>query len=258
MFPIILVGGGIISYFLGKKDEEVARNEQEMKSKITIKWTYPIVFSAIFILAGFLARFGEHRIFILFENMYRFGTLVFGGGNVLIPMMVEQFVKFNEWVRMDEFLTGIGLNQAVPGPIFTIATFNGGLIMRDVGGPAIQLLGCLVGTIGIFLPGTLMIFFVYPIWDHIKNYKIIRRSLEGVVAASSGLVLAAGYLVFLPVAFRWKEENSFHYSNLQSHDFVNYFNIGLIIVLSILLRKFKIPAPVWVVLAILAGIIFRA
>lgn len=257
MFPVILVGGGIVSYFLGKKDEEIARNEQEMKARITIKWTYPIVFAVIFVLAGVLARFGGHRIFILFENMYRFGTLVFGGGNVLIPMMVEQFVKFNEWVKMDEFLTGIGLNQAVPGPIFTIATFNGGLIMRDVGGPAMQLLGCLVGTIGIFLPGTLMIFFVYPIWDNIKNYKIIRRSLEGVVAASSGLVLAAGYLVFLPVAFRWKVENSFHYTNLQSHDFVNYSNIALIIVLSILLRKIKIPAPVWVVLAILAGIIFR-
>lgn len=256
MFPIILIGGGIVSYFLSKKEEESSREKTERKP-IVIKWTYPIVFGSIFLLAGVLAKFGEHRIYILFENMYRFGTLVFGGGNVLIPMMVEQFVKFNEWIKMDEFLTGIGLNQAVPGPIFTIATYSGGMVMRDFGSTW-QLLGCVVGTIGIFLPGTLMIFFVYPIWDSIKEYKIIRRSLDGVVAASSGLVLAAGYLLFLPVAFKWKEENSFHYTNLQEHDFVNYFEIGLIIVLSILLRRFKIPAPVWVVLAILAGIVFKS
>jgi chromate transporter len=256
MFPIILVGGGIVSYFLNKKEKDIIQNEKEVKSKkINIKWTYPIVFSVIFILAGLLAELSGHRIFILFENMYRFGTLVFGGGNVLIPMMVEQFVKFNEWIAMDEFLTGIGLNQAVPGPIFTIGTYSGGLVMRNYGS-VWQIVGCIVGSIGIFLPGTLMIFFVYPIWDSIKNYKIIRRSLDGVIAASTGLVLAAGYLLFLPVAFRWKVENSFHFTNLQEHDFVNYFNIGLIIVLSILLRKLKIPAPIWVVLAILAGIIF--
>ncbi|MBO6515614.1 MAG: chromate transporter [Bacteroidia bacterium] len=255
MFPVILIGGGVISYFINKGDEDIIQ-EIDNRPKLVIKWLYPIIFAAIFIFAAVVGKLSGHRIFVLFENMYRFGTLVFGGGNVLIPMMVEQFVMFNEWIRMDEFLTGIGLNQAVPGPIFTIGTYSGGLVMREYGSMW-QLMGCLVGSIGIFLPGTLMIFFVYPIWDSIKNYKIIRRSLDGVIAASSGLVLAAGYLLFLPVAFNWKVENSFHYTNLQEHDFVNYFDIGLIVVLSILLRRFKIPAPVWVVLAILAGIIFK-
>ncbi len=255
MFPFILIGGGVISYFLSKSDEEIVK-EKEARPKLVIKWTYPIMFALIFIGAALIGKFSGHRIFVLFENMYRFGTLVFGGGNVLIPMMVEQFVKFNEWINMEEFLTGIGLNQAIPGPIFTIGTYSGGMIMRQFG-TGWQLMGCLVGTIGIFLPGTLMIFFVYPIWDNIKSYKIISRSLDGVIAASSGLVLAAGYILFLPVAFKWKEENSFHYTNLQEHDFVNYFDIGLIIVLSILLRRFNIPAPIWVILAILAGIIFK-
>ena len=100
-----------------------------------------------------------------------------------------------------------------------------------------------------------MIFFVYPMWDSIKNLKIIRRSLDGVIAVSAGLVLAAGYLLFLPVAFNWVVPNSFHYANLQQVDFVNYFDIGLVIVLSLMLTKFKIPTPVWVVLAILAGIL---
>ena len=125
-----------------------------------------------------------------------------------------------------------------------------------MGGFTNQILGCVVGTIGIFLPGTLMIFFVYPMWDSIKNLKIIRRSLDGVIAVSAGLVLAAGYLLFLPVAFNWIVPNSFHYYEiLQQESFVNYFDIGLVIVLSLMLTKFKIPTPVWVVLAILAGIL---
>ncbi len=255
MFPFVIVGGGVISYFLSKKDEDIVRNEQEIKSKVVIKWTYPIVFGLIFIFAAILGKITDNRLFILFENTYRFGSLVFGGGNVLVPMMFDQFVQFHDWINPQEFLTGIGLNQAVPGPIFTVATYSGGLVMRE-GGIVTQLLGCLVASIGIFLPGTLMIFFVYPMWDSIKNYKIIRRSLDGVIAVSSGLVLAAGYLLFLPVAFEWVKPNSFHYTNLQSHNFINYFDIGLVIILSLMLTKFKIPTPIWVVLAILAGIIF--
>ncbi|MCB9261129.1 MAG: chromate transporter [Flavobacteriales bacterium] len=262
MFPVILIGGGVVSYFLGKKDTELVKNEQEIKSKIVVKWRYLVVFALIFVLAGLLVKLGAgqdsgfaHRSFVLFENTYRFGSLVFGGGNVLIPMMFDQFVQYQHWILPEEFLTGIGLNPAVPGPVFTVATYSGGLIMRDFGMHA-QIWGCFIATIGIFLPGTLMIFFVYPMWDSIKNYKIIRRSLDGVIAASSGLVLAAGYLLFMPVAFRWKVKNSFHYTNLQDVDFVNYFNIALVILLALMLQKFKIPTPIWVLLCILAGIIF--
>ncbi len=254
MFPFLIVGGGIVSYFLNKKEHKTAIQDPQGKPKIVTKWTYLIVFAAIFILVAVAGKVTENQFFVVFENMYRFGSLVFGGGNGLVPMMFDQFVQFQSWIKPDEFLTGIGLNQAVPGPVFTVATYCGGLIMRD-GGFTNQVLGCVVGTIGIFLPGTLMIFFVYPMWDSIKNLKIIRRSLDGVIAVSAGLVLAAGYLLFLPVAFNWVVPNSFHYANLQQVDFVNYFDIGLVIVLSLMLTKFKIPTPVWVVLAILAGIL---
>ncbi|MFT5723815.1 MAG: chromate transporter [Bacteroidia bacterium] len=255
MFPFVIVGGGIVSYFLGKKEHTIEKKEQESKPKIVIKWTYLVVFAVIFSLAAILGKVTDNEHFVVFENMLRFGSLVFGGGNVLVPMMFDQFCQFHDWIRPEEFLTGIGLNQAIPGPVFTVATFCGGLIMRG-GGVTSQLMGCLVATIGIFLPGTLMIFFVYPMWDSIKNYKIIRRSLDGVIAVSAGLVLAAGYLLFLPVAFNWVEPNSFYYKNLQDTNYMNYFDIGLVIVLSLILSKFKIPTPIWVVLAILAGILF--
>lgn len=258
IFPVLLVGGGIISYFLNKKDSElISESDPNIHSKIN--WRYPIVFAGIFITVGIMTKLVQvgplGRSIILFENTYRFGTMVFGGGNVLIPMMLEQFVQFKHWVLSEDFLTGIGLNQAIPGPIFTIATFCGGLVMREYGS-IWQLVGCFVGTVGIFLPGTLMIFFVYPIWNRIKKLKIIKRSLDGVVAASAGLVLAAGYLLFLSVGFRWKVENSFHFTNLQPENFINYFNVVLVIILSVLLVKVKVAAPIWVLLAIIAGIVF--
>ncbi|MCB0734219.1 MAG: chromate efflux transporter [Flavobacteriales bacterium] len=258
IFPVLLIGGGIISYFLNKKDSELI-GPSAFDGHFRINWQLPAFFFLIFILAGLAARFAGDdptgRLIILFENTYRFGALVFGGGNVLIPMMLEQFVQFNNWITPDDFLTGIGMNQAVPGPIFTITSYCGGMIMQ-ADGPWWQLGGAVVGTIGIFLPGTLMIFFIFPVWNRIKKYKIIKRSLDGVVAASSGLVLAAGYLLFLSVGFKWKEPNSYHFTNLEPENFIQYDNVILVLILSLLLTKFKVPAPVWVLLAIIAGIIF--
>lgn len=257
IFPVLLIGGGIISYFLNKNDSEFISSDSH-DQQFKINWRYPIVFVSIFIAAGIMSKlvpFGPiGRSIVLFENTYRFGTLVFGGGNVLIPMMLEQFVQFKHWILSDEFLTGIGFNQAIPGPIFTIATYCGGLVMRDFG-VTWQIIGCLVATVGIFLPGTLMIFFVFPIWNRIKKYKLIKRSLDGVVAASTGLVLAAGYLLFLSVGFRWKLPNSFHYTNLEPYNTVVWSNVILVMILSVLLVKIKVPAPIWVLLAIIAGII---
>jgi len=251
IFPIVLILGGIISYLVNRKEVVEADKNHP---KLIIKWRYLVVFLTIFIGSAIALNITQNRPLSIFQNTYQFGTIVFGGGNVLVPMMFDQFVQTKEYLTADEFLTGIGLNQAVPGPIFTIATFIGGLTMRE-GGVLAQIWGSVLGTVGIFLPGALMIFFIYPLWDSIKNLKIIRRSLEGIIAASSGLVLAAGYLLFLPVAFRWKEPNNFFYTNLMEHDFIQWGEIGLVIALVILLFNLKLPSPIWVLSAILAGVL---
>jgi hypothetical protein len=78
--------------------------------------------------------------------------------------------------------------------------------------------------------------------------------LDGVIASSAGLVAAAAYLLLLPVGLRWKEANNFYYTNLADHHFVNWQNIIVIAVLSFILYRSKIPSPVWVLMAIVAGI----
>src|SRR5690606_16650387 len=131
----------------------------------------------------------------LFENAYQYGSIVFGGGNVLIPMMYKQYVTFKQYMNAETFILGVGLQQAMPGPVFSISTYVNGMALQDMGLTG-KLMGGIIGTVGIFLPGILMILFLYPIWDEMKKMPLVRRAIDGISAVSAGLVLAAAWLLF--------------------------------------------------------------
>jgi chromate transporter len=103
-----------------------------------------------------------------------------------MPMMYEQFCIRPEAVQAkdkdvvqidkDEMYTGMGIVRALPGPVFSIASFAGGMALKDMGTTPeergmMQLLGCLIGTIGIFLPSALLVLFFYPIWNNLQKYE---------------------------------------------------------------------------------------
>jgi len=248
IFPFVLVSGAFISFLINK--DAVYHKEK----KLQFNWNYLILFGAVFILSAIIGKITQSPYAILFENNFRFGSLVFGGGNVLFPMIFEQFVKFKHYISAEEFITGVGLVQATPGPVFAIATFTTGLALQNHGVLG-QISGCIIGTAAIFLPGSLLAFWLFPIWNTIKKFKFFQRSFPGIVATSSGLVAASAYLIFLPVGLRWKEENNFFYTNLVNQNPVNWLNVVTIVVLCALLYKTKIPAPYWVLMAIITGII---
>lgn len=255
MFPLVLVAAGLFSYFDFK-----GKIEQEYEPiKVKFPWRSLVSFVVIFVLAAVLGKISSNPLVILFENSYRFGTIVFGGGNVLIPMMLEQFTNHipigatEPFMTTGEFLNGVGLVQAIPGPIFTIASFTGATAMKGYG-VLNQIGGSFVSTLGIFLPGALLIFFVFPIWKGIKKHPIVVKALPGVIAASSGLVLAAAYLMLLPVGFNWLQPGDFFYTNLEMANPVNILSIVIIAVTSVLLYKTKIQSPWYIVVAILFGI----
>jgi chromate transporter len=250
MFPIVLVLGGLFSYFDFK-----GKVQPYEPIKVKFPWRSLVAFIAIFILAGVLGKVSSSRLVILFENCYRFGSLVFGGGNVLIPMMLEQFVNHAHYMTTAEFLNGVGLVQAIPGPIFSIASYTGAMAMRGYG-TLHQVAGSFVSTLAIFLPGALLIFFVFPIWKKIKKHPIVVKALPGVIAASCGLVLAAAYLMFLPIGLNWVQEGSFFYTNLEMGNAINYLQVAIISVTSILLYTTKIKSPWYIVIAILCGVLF--
>ncbi len=251
MFPVVLLLGGLFSYFNYK-----GKVQSYESIKVRFPWTSLIAFVVIFVAAGVLGKVSSNRLVLLFENCYRFGSLVFGGGNVLIPMMLEQFVNHANYMTPAQFINGVGLVQAIPGPIFTIASYTGATAMHGFG-VLQQVLGSFVSTLGIFLPGALLIFFVFPVWKKIRSHPIVVKALPGIIASSCGLVLAAAYLMFLPVGLNWVEEGSFFYTNLNLADAFNVREIIIIVVTSLLLFKTKIKSPWYIVLAILFGIFIK-
>ncbi|MES2774103.1 MAG: chromate efflux transporter [Bacteroidota bacterium] len=253
VFPVLIVLGGIVTNFSKK------RIIQEPFTPKKIKWVNIWLFASIFIILGYFSAYAkrnqtapplpplpEYRIMNLGENFYRFGSLVFGGGDVLTPFMYEQFVarpeKDRQYMTGDEFLTGSGMVKAIPGPVFSVAAFHGGMAMRQWGSMW-QTLGCIVGLVCIFLPSALLVLFFYPVWHNLKKYAVIYRSLEGINAAVVGIMIASTFYLLKDVSI----------TDLNTFSFIN---LGVLVGTFIVLYFTKIPSPVIVGICLLLGWIF--
>ncbi len=230
IFPTVLLIGGLISNFWRK--EEVEKEVYDLRK---IRWRNLWIFAGIFILAIALGNFGQLKAFLLFENIYRFGSLVFGGGQVLIPMMFEHFVQVKEYMTTEQFLSGFGIAQAIPGPVFSFASYIGAMAFQERG-QLMMLVGANIGTIGIFLPGTLLIFFIYPAWDELKKMRGVKRALSGLNAAATGLVAAAAILLMQPLGFSW-------------------LNIGIVAATFVLNYSLRVPPLIVVTLGLIGGLL---
>ncbi|MCA6449125.1 MAG: chromate efflux transporter [Chitinophagaceae bacterium] len=254
IFPALIVAAGIATNF---SDRRIPQTEIPHKK---IGWGNILIFFALFGLAGYFSETAsrqnwEYRKPInLFENTYRFGSLVFGGGDVLIPLMYEQYVIRPETKRIqttkrdvlkmsrEDFLTGSGMVRAIPGPVFSIGAFTGGMVLRDQG-TLMQLLGCVIGAIGIFLPSALLVLFFFPVWHNLKKYAVIYRSLEGINAAVVGIMAGATcYLI----------KDTFLSSLIQA-EAIGIWDLMIVIITFLLLNSNKIPAPLIVAGCLVLG-----
>ncbi len=241
VFPVLLLVSGVISNFSNK------RIPAPMQSPKRINWIHLGAFAGIFIVAGVLSELARTeswvhgRIFNIFENFYRFGSIVFGGGQALVPMMYIQFVSRTggQALTAAQLLTGYGMVQALPGPVFSVCAYVGGLAMSHYGG-LWQAIGCLVATVAVFLPSTLLLFFLFPVYENLKHHVKIYRALEGINSAIVGIMWASGIFLFRSIAF--DAVLDFQWSNL----------VVVIITFS-LLSYTRIPSPFIVVGWLLLG-----
>ncbi|OEF97084.1 chromate transporter [Desulfuribacillus alkaliarsenatis] len=120
----------------------------------------------------------------MFDSFYRAGSLVFGGGHVVLPLLEREFVPTG-WLSQEQFIAGYGAAQAVPGPLFTFAAYIGAVINGWQGG--------LLATVAIFLPAFLLILGTLPFWDALRRNPNIKGALIGVNAAVVGILIAALY-----------------------------------------------------------------
>jgi chromate transporter len=194
--PVVILAGGLTTALTYEKQTVME------KKPIRIEWANFFLWLGVLVGAAILGAVTQLLPVRLFENFYRNGSLVFGGGQVLTPMLYNEFVAFKHYLSREEFLSGLGMAQAIPGPVFAFASYVGALSMRSEGTYG-QLIGSAVSTAGIFLPGTFLIFFVYRFWNQLKRYRAVRASLDGINAASTGLTAAAALALFEPMAPNW-------------------------------------------------------
>ncbi len=229
IYPLVLISGGAVSVILSR--------EKELWNHVKLNppWRYLIIFGIFAVGSLALSFMFSNRIIHLFESFYRFGYLVIGGGQVVVPLMYSELVDVNHYMTSQEFLTGFGLVQGLPGPMFSFSAYAGGMAARG-GSIFTQVLGAAAGAVAIFLPGLLLIYFVYPIWENLKKIKGIKISLKGITAVAGGLISVAAVILM--------QKNGFTIDNF----------IVVIITVILLLTK-KIPAPLIVLAAIGAGFI---
>lgn len=230
IFPLVLVLGGIVSSF-NYKDFP-----RQTKHKFVIPWANFHLYWGFLLFLALLGHFTDYFPIRLFENFYRNGSLVFGGGHILAPVLYTEFVEFKQLISSDAFLTGMALSQTLPGPVFAFTSYLGVLLMKDYGLLG-ELAGSAIGALGIFLPGTFLIFFVFRIWGQLKQFRFIRASLAGIQAASVGLTLVAVFTFTRPLVVD-----------------AQFVSLGIVAAAFVLAEKTKIPAILLFGLALIAGI----
>jgi chromate transporter len=238
VFPVVVVLGGLLTAINFRKQPK------ENHQKVKVKWGNFILFWGVLIFAAILGAITDLRLVKLFENFYRNGSFIYGGGQVLIPVLLTEFVQYKAYLTKDEFLSGYGLSQLAPGPVFSFTAFIGVLAMRDAG-LGWQIAGGLVAAAGIFLPGTFIIFFVIRFWEQLKKYRAVKASLEGIHAASSGLVIAGAMLLFEPLRS----------SELGTPIIV--LNIIIVFLTTLLLHFTKLSPPLLIFVGLVGGLVFQ-
>jgi len=185
---LVIFLAGIIGVWLFKP----SLNMTESKLAFSISSFTGALWFLVFLLLLFglpiVQLFVDQPLVDVVSAFFRSGSLVFGGGHVVLPLLENEMVKTG-WVTKDAFLAGYGATQAVPGPLFTFSAFLGGVL----NGPVSGVFGALVALVSIFLPSFLLVYSVLPFWHSLRVKPRIRAALTGINASVVGILFAALY-----------------------------------------------------------------
>ena len=184
----IVLGGAVGFAYL--RDGDVATEKASLPLVVgrSVALTSLLLFFALLIGLPFLASMTASQPVRLVDAFYRAGSLVFGGGHVVLPLLQAQVVPPG-WVSNDLFLAGYGAAQAVPGPLFTFSAYLGTVMGPQPNGVA----GAIICLLAIFLPSFLLVIGVLPFWEDLRGKPAADAALKGVNAAVVGILLAAFY-----------------------------------------------------------------
>jgi chromate transporter len=147
---------------------------------------YLVLFFLLLLTLPWLAHVTASPLLDIFDRFYRAGSLVFGGGHVVLPLL-EREVVAPGWLTPDQFLAGYGAAQALPGPLFTLSAYLGAVMSPGPGGAA----GGVWALLAIFLPALLLVAGALPFWSSLRHQPAAQAALRGANAAVVGVLLAA-------------------------------------------------------------------
>lgn len=223
--PILLVLGGMILLIPEIKQIKITKIETNPRW-----WILAVVLGLAIINELLISRVHDPMI-TLYTSFYRYGYSVIGGGQIVIPLMIQDLVQNQTLILIEDFLAGYAIDQAIPGPLFSFAAFVSSRAYADTG---FSFLAGLIGGLSIFIPGILFVFFMYPLWHQLRELTLMKYFLKGVSVTAGALITmtAITQTLLLP----------------------NQIPIyAILIVSTLLLLTKKIPAPLIVVLAMLIG-----
>ncbi|CAM4205993.1 chromate efflux transporter [Paenibacillus alkaliterrae] len=192
LLPLIVCAVIGIWMLKPKTDADLTAEPEENMPKISRRFGGSMLVIFFFLLIGLpiVSHWGGGSLIAIVDSIYRAGSLVFGGGHVVLPMLeVELVGKGEPMLTHGQFMAGYGAVQAVPGPLFTFAAYIGAAMQT---GP-MRMIYAFIALFAIFLPSFLLLIGTLPFWEALKQNRAAQAALKGVNAGIVGILLAALY-----------------------------------------------------------------
>ena len=229
LFPLLLLAGGATTALRQK------RSSHQKNIPVSIRWRPLFLWAILLLVAYAVYLLSDWQLAYIFQTFYLKGSMIFGGGQMLVPFMLTEFVHYKHYLGETDFLHGLAVVESIPGPVFALTAYIGSFLVDNHGAIG-QLLGGLTAALGAFLPGVLFIFFAYPFWEVLKRYHFVKAAIKGVIATNVGLIMAASIVLLRTI---------------------EHLPISLLVMLgSVGLLFLRLPIPILVLCSVLCGLLF--
>ena len=180
----VILLAALVGFLLFKQHDDVKEESASFPISKSVSAICLLLFFGLLFLLPIIREITGSYWVAMFDSFYRSGSLVFGGGHVVLPLLEQELVPTG-WISEEAFLAGYGATQAVPGPLFTFAAYLGTVMKGWQGG--------LVATFAVFLPAFLLILGALPFWDQLRSNPSVKGAIMGVNAAVIGILISAFY-----------------------------------------------------------------
>lgn len=185
---LVLFAAGLVGLIFLRKDQVLPHVPVTIKLNRFVGALMLVVFFVLLIVLPMLAKATGNQAVQMFDSFFRAGSLVFGGGHVVLPLLQAEVVPHG-WVSNESFMAGYGAAQAVPGPLFSFSAYLGAVTQSSPTG----WVGAAICLVAAFFPSYLLVVGVLPFWEQLRTQKNLRYAMSGINAGVVGLLISAMY-----------------------------------------------------------------